>query len=605
MYKADNKVTTLVASLLIQVAISTGQFVPPTITNGPPATPLYFDSNAQLYCQAQGYGTLRYDWFLNDAPLDFNQYKATFDSYTGLLTVPYPFPEGYYQCQVSSPLFGKAISNVTKVAMLKMTSTVQDTTDHTFNVNVNDPLELPCDVSNTEIVPGAEVSWQLVSNRTTATFRYVSTNQRIQIDEKWSLRISSADMADMQGGDYYRCFLTNSITNARTLAVAYTKVVVSAAVGPPPSAIKPYYVSSPPVIGFLGKTASFKCFFSGGKAISISWKKADNSPLDYRFVTGGLDQSGKLSISEVQQSDEGSYICNGVQNGLLSGSATVQFSVKSAPFFQTEADSPHDTNATVGKNVTINCNAFAIPAAKITWYKNGDLLDVNNLNKKMTISPDLRTLTISQLCKNCSGDTGQTDLSVIQCNASNDYGYVLGQGYVNVLDPTQITVPPKNAILDSPNPINFTCQAVTDVATTVTYTWTLDGSPVYDGQVNMSVPGQVYIDISGSSDGGSKFLGTWTCNASNGVSFATASAELATSHTGLATASAWYWWIPVAIIIIILLVLLLIFFVFYNRGDEYGVDKYERRNGNDPVRDLADTGFQDYKRPLVSDQNNY
>ena len=59
----------------------------------------------------------------------------------------------------------------------------------------------------------------------------------------------------------------------------------------------------------------------------------------------------------------------------------------------------------------------------------GLLLSVKALPAKLTVSADTRTLTINNLCKNCH-DEG--DLGVIQCNASNVYGYVLGEGYINV-----------------------------------------------------------------------------------------------------------------------------------------------------------------------------
>ena len=49
----------------------------------------------------------------------------------------------------------------------------------------------------------------------------------------------------------------------------------------------------------------------------------------------------------------------------------------------------------------------------------------------MFISEDGRKLVIADLCKTC--DNGQTDLMVIQCNASNMHGYAFAEGYLNVL----------------------------------------------------------------------------------------------------------------------------------------------------------------------------
>lgn len=62
-------------------------------------------------------------------------------------------------------------------------------------------------------------------------------------------------------------------------------------------------------------------------------------------------------------------------------------------------------------------------------YLSVAICPVGSLARKLTVSSDHRSLTINELCKNCH-DEG--DLQVIQCNASNKYGYVLGQGYINV-----------------------------------------------------------------------------------------------------------------------------------------------------------------------------
>ena len=49
------------------------------------------------------------------------------------------------------------------------------------------------------------------------------------------------------------------------------------------------------------------------------------------------------------------------------------------------------------------------------------------------VSDNGKRLTVSRLCKDCPGLGGATDLRVIQCNASNEHGYVFADGYLNVL----------------------------------------------------------------------------------------------------------------------------------------------------------------------------
>ncbi len=50
---------------------------------------------------------------------------------------------------------------------------------------------------------------------------------------------------------------------------------------------------------------------------------------------------------------------------------------------------------------------------------------------KMSIVDDGRELQVRDVCKECQG--GQSDLMVIQCNASNEHGYAFSSGYINVL----------------------------------------------------------------------------------------------------------------------------------------------------------------------------
>ena len=55
----------------------------------------------------------------------------------------------------------------------------------------------------------------------------------------------------------------------------------------------------------------------------------------------------------------------------------------------------------------------------------------DNPGPRRILSANGTALTILTTCKYCPG--GLTDLSVIQCNASNPNGYVFSSAYLNVL----------------------------------------------------------------------------------------------------------------------------------------------------------------------------
>jgi len=60
------------------------------------------------------------------------------------------------------------------------------------------------------------------------------------------------------------------------------------------------------------------------------------------------------------------------------------------------------------------------------------------LPRNFRLSSDRRTLTLRKMCKrsldgwHCSMET-DTGPTVIQCNASNEHGYIFANGYINVL----------------------------------------------------------------------------------------------------------------------------------------------------------------------------
>jgi len=169
-----------------------------------------------------------------------------------------------------------------------------------------------------------------------------------------------------------------------------------------------------------------------------------------------------------------------------------------------------------------------------------------------------------------------------------------------------IVEPPKHIEFQWPDlMVDFTCAATTDVASILTYTWTHDGNAINDGKVNITFSddtSHVSIDLSKLTEEQARlYLGVWTCNASNGVSFDSEDAKLHLPGE-LKGAGVWWWWIILLVVFVLLLIIIFILFIRLNKGDEYPVDQKERRGGNDPEKELIDTGFQDYKRQAASSE---
>lgn len=92
--------------------------------------------------------------------------------------------------------------------------------------------------------------------------------------------------------------------------------------------------------------------------------------------------SGALEIDEVQESDQGSYRCNasGLNTYRLSNKATLiisddhdQARSVSAPSF---IASPQSEVVSEGQNITLDCAANGNPTPKISWLKDGFVIDM-------------------------------------------------------------------------------------------------------------------------------------------------------------------------------------------------------------------------------------
>ena len=100
-----------------------------------------------------------------------------------------PAQEGYYQCQVEKPKYGKTISNKTQVIItrfnLGLTSLQPDIL---LSANIGSALTMTCDTGKAVITPSPIYSWQKLKSRTSATSSKdiirVVPDHRIQIDNR-------------------------------------------------------------------------------------------------------------------------------------------------------------------------------------------------------------------------------------------------------------------------------------------------------------------------------------------------------------------------------------------------------------------------------------
>ena len=103
--------------------------------------------------------------------------------------------------------------------------------------------------------------------------------------------------------------------------------------------------------------------------------------------------------------------------------------------------------------------------------------------------------------------------------------------YCLIPDATLITTAPTDVLYNPKEPANFRCVATTDSATKLTYSWLLNGQPMYTGDIvtNTNI---LFLDLPSFGDNAKNYIGTWTCNATNTHSWDAASARLYTPEPG-------------------------------------------------------------------------
>jgi hypothetical protein len=367
------------------------------------------------------------------------------------------------------------------------------------------------------------VTWGTVHKghqSTTQTPTPVTLSNRVQIDYQGSLHFASVQESDQTHNDIYACTVSNPLLNESrtgsysTLTVKKSKTTKN---------IKPTagFIYNTPSRAGLGQTIQLHCFFNGYPTPTIKWSRPVRPlPLGRHFLTGNT-----LTVQDATVDDMGEYICEGSN---VAGTARqyTQLFVDAPPAFVSPLRQPYNRNVTQGRNVTYICDAVSQPMPSITWYVNGlEITDNSTLTSQVIVSPDRHQVTLVNVCKYC--DVTQTgarasDLGVIACNASNQYGHTFAEGYLNVLDRTLITVPPASQKVSPGSVVSLTCQAQSDPSTPLTYYWLHDDFiiPLTDhyrvvyyqyaaNELSITVPLTHYEPV----------MGTYTCLVTNGYSF--------------------------------------------------------------------------------------
>ncbi|XP_038192133.1 neuronal cell adhesion molecule isoform X34 [Arvicola amphibius] len=166
-----------------------------------------------------------------------------------------------------------------------------------------------------------------------------------------------------------------------------------------------------------GNVLSLECIAEGLPTPIIYWIKEDGTlPVNRTFYR---NFKKTLQITQVTEADSGNYQCI-AKNPLGAVHHTIAVTVKAAPYW---IAAPQNLVLSPGENGTLICRANGNPKPRIAWLTNGVPIEIAPDDPSRKIDGD--TIIFSNVQERLS--------AVYQCNASNEYGYLLANAFVNVL----------------------------------------------------------------------------------------------------------------------------------------------------------------------------
>uniref|UniRef100_A0A671MTN4 Neuronal cell adhesion molecule-like n=1 Tax=Sinocyclocheilus anshuiensis TaxID=1608454 RepID=A0A671MTN4_9TELE len=216
-----------------------------------------------------------------------------------------------------------------------------------------------------------------------------------------------------------------------------------------------------------GDTLQLECIADGLPTPDISWSKVNGDLPSGRFSFHSFQKT--LKITEVTEADGGDYRCL-AKNRLGSNHHNITVVVRAAPFW---ISAPQNLILAPKESGMLTCRADGNPKPKVTWSVNG--IPIENSHKDPSRKIENGNIILSDV------QTGSS--AVYQCNASNEYGYLLGNAFVSVLaEPPRVLTPPNHVYSVITN-----SRALLDCASFGSplpkITWFKDGQSVVDGDL--------------------------------------------------------------------------------------------------------------------------
>ncbi|KAK7482492.1 hypothetical protein BaRGS_00026309 [Batillaria attramentaria] len=171
-----------------------------------------------------------------------------------------------------------------------------------------------------------------------------------------------------------------------------------------------------PAPALRGENLRIECFAYGRLPLYYSWRR-DNGPIPDKAE---IQEEGRvLNIPDAQLEDSGNYTCRVERGTRASDEKAFGLTIEAVPFFVFPL---RDQHVDINSQVSLRCEAMAVPLPVYSWFKNG---------QPLTSTPDDVEVRGNVVVIKHADPTRHNGM--YECSASNVYGTRISSAQLRVL----------------------------------------------------------------------------------------------------------------------------------------------------------------------------
>uniref|UniRef100_G3NH03 Neural cell adhesion molecule L1 n=1 Tax=Gasterosteus aculeatus aculeatus TaxID=481459 RepID=G3NH03_GASAC len=382
-----------------------------------------------IECEAKGNPHPIFSWRRNgkyfnvarDTQVSMRRRSGTLDIYAWNNPEQY---EAEYQC-IASNAYGSAYSNKIRLRLYRAPVWPREVLEPLV-VSAGLPLVLSCDPPPGP--PKPETYWMSSS---VPTMHPVRPDRRVSMGINGDLYFSNVQFNDSAAD--YCCNARFPYKNViqQKMPVVVKVLTIRTVAEAAPTWLSPTGSSSS-ILVLQGEELLLECIAAGVPTPRIAWtKNGDDLGASPRIKVKNFNKM--IQIQKASFDDVGEYTCTATNKiGYIEHTVTVR--VKAAPFW---LEKPTDLVLAPEENGRLLCQSDGAPRPTVSWFINGEPIEVATPQPNRQVSGD--TLTLRAVTAE--------NTAVYQCNVSNEFGYLLANAFVNVLHATPRILGARNELI--------------------------------------------------------------------------------------------------------------------------------------------------------------